>query len=398
MVKTSTKAAIAVAMYAVSTLTGFAEDVKKYFEDNGKTYLLSQGDVVAQDREPEQGGPIYERGDIITREDNAELIYRQDDNGNWFRDEDNNGIKNNHERYMSNDFKTRADRAKNLEKLMTFEAASERPGYEGKVFEYDFWSDGTVSRKDEPSVTFYPKWEYNDNVKITSMSDTFNREANSRIIDDVIGNSIDKYNASQEENRGLQEKYNELEKTVDKDNKYPLTSLVLGANVNDTSLGAMLGFRYNVNEEFSVGTGMNFAVTPKYEAFRSTTPASAKGIYSLITKDESGASIGPYAELKIGPVVLRAISNYNINKETSTVQGMQNGTDLGKPVSSTESKKYFSGAGEAAIAIKVSDSTLIEPFVGWDYSRGLYGGVVASIKPTKKKGVDPVIPHRSQSR
>ena len=293
MVKTSTKAAIAVAMYAVPTLTGFAEDVKKSFEYLGKTYLLSQGATITQDREPEQGGPIHKQYDIITREDNPELIFRQDDNGEWFYDPNHSGTKDNNEDYMSNDFKIRADRAKNLEKLMTFEAASERPGYEGKVFEYDFWSDGTVSRKDEPSVTFYPKWKYDDNVKITSMSDTFNREANSRIINDVIGSSIDKYNASQEEVLRLQKKNQELTNMVkhytgDRAN----TAVIVNALRGD-------GFGY-------VGAGIARTLSDKI-AIAGTLIAGVADDKTLRSKTTEPSSMGVYAEMATEQVDLKKL-------------------------------------------------------------------------------------------
>ena len=212
MVKASTKATIGVAMYAASTVAGFAEDVKKSFEYLGKTYLLSQGATITQDREPEQGGPIHKRYDIITREDDSEMIFRQDDSGDWFCDKNYNNKKDCGERNVSNDFGMRAERAKNLEKLAEFEYQSNRPDEnKGKTFEYELWSDGTISQKGKPSVTFSQNWRYDSDAKgiMTWMHDEFNEKANGQI-KDAFGSLIDRYNTSQEEIKELKKEKKEL--------------------------------------------------------------------------------------------------------------------------------------------------------------------------------------------
>ncbi len=345
MVKTSTKAVIGVAMYAASTVAGFAEDIKKSFKDSGKTYLLSQDK-------------------IITWEDNAKLIYRQDDSGDWFYDKNDNKLNDNNEDYMSNDFRIRAERAKNLEKLAEFEYQSNRPDEnKGKTFEYELWSDGTISQKDKPSVTFSQNWRYDSDAKgiMTWMHDEFNEKANNQI-KDAFGSLIDRYNTSQEEIKELKKERKELTDIVEyhADGKGNV-AFVVDALMGDGFGYAGIGASMKLSDRLGL-TGTILAGAAKDKVLETiTTESSPMGIYGEAIKEQTnleklGASLelavnlGKGFNLSLGGGVMRDKWDEEI------VERFYQGENILNEVSSSNTDSQVSGFIRGGIGKEFGES------------------------------------------
>jgi hypothetical protein len=265
--------------------------------------------------------------------------------------------------------------------LATFENKSIRPEYKDKEpFRYNLFFDDErlyICREDEPETKFSPRWFYDiggegfgkeeldwmKSGKLVYMNPEFNKIANER-----IRNTLDFLI-----NRPL-----ELEVPEEREGERsitPVADIVMGLSANPNSFGFNLGGRYNFNNTWGLGLGLDLILYPGKETLNVITPMSEKGIYTHITKSETGGGFGPYAELKAGPVIFKGGFNYWLNTEDSTVQGMRYDERLGNPVKSMVPVREFSGFGEIDFRIPSKTRFGLEAGVGYDNKRGLYGAV-----------------------
>jgi len=286
--------------------------------------------------------------------------------------------------------------------IATFEYESNRPEYEGQMFQYHLWSDGKISQADpkvEPEPKFSQRCFYDINndeqfgkAELDAMKDGtliyMHPEFN-----DIVNNLIAEKLKSGEHSQKVIDNYRKLcaelyGKIPKRESKKNLWSVIFGAragpgcgNKNDSNagfVGTELGIRYkNLAGLLNLGYG-----SPETLEQIKTEPSEITGRYFEGTKENSRAfSLGFSGEYHFplsdksswflggGPNVWRYT--------TKTLEEIKQGEDTIVSNSNSEAQTKVSGNFYTGVQGKRFGAS-----VGFDTGRGVYAGV--RINPSNK--------------
>jgi hypothetical protein len=279
----------------------------------------------------------------------------------------------------------------------------------GKLFFYNFLSDGTAYQIDKPNVKFAQRWfwdvdgdgKFGDaeqgaikDGKLIYMSDKFNEKANSeqrKFLQNIENSSqyssknltgktwgvtgLDDADANgdgdvtpEELNKyyGFDKKIEEaklLEKKVSQEPTLPKEKIKLenslsitgGANFSKDSFDIMGGLKYGFTKNLSASVIARQGWSSDRNLSHNTTPKFASGIYGEGSEDESERTFnGIGGELQFGPVI--AGGGANFHKSTiDTIENFMKDGKIIKPNSYSKSESKIVPYFNAGLELKIKE-------------------------------------------
>jgi hypothetical protein len=310
----------------------------------------------------------------------------------------------------------------------------------GKLFFYNFLSDGTAYQIDKPNVKFAQRWfwdvdgdgKFGDaeqeaikDGKLVYMSNTFNEKANSeqrKFLQNIENNSqyssknltgktwrvtglddadangdgdvtpeeLNKYygfDKKIEEAKLLEKKVSE-KPTLPKEKINPTYSLVTGANVNADldKYNASIGLRVNPFRNENIGLGLNadvgFGLDKKVDSYNDVVTSKLSVAGSKTNTNNS--SVGISAELQLYNLVLGAGLDYS-NWITNTNAKIIKEGIVTKSNKDSIAENDFSWKGHLGLEFQPKKNWRIGATVGYHEKDGIQFGIRNNIKLNKRR-------------
>jgi hypothetical protein len=310
----------------------------------------------------------------------------------------------------------------------------------GKLFFYNFLSDGTAYQIDKPNVKFAQRWfwdidgdgKFGDaeqgaikDGKLVYMSETFNEKANSeqrKFLQNIENNSqyssknltgktwgvtglddadangdgdvtpeeLNKYygfDKKIEEAKLLEEKVSQ-EPTLPKEKVNPTYSLVTGANVNADldKYNASIGLRVNPFRNENIGLGLNadvgFGLDKKVDIYGGEF-SSGNTAYGEVN-EKNNQSIGLSAELQLHNFILGGGSDYSTNITETYEEISRKGKILASNTNSIPKGEFY-GKGYVGFDFKPTKNWKVGATAGYHGKDGFQFGMRNTIRLNNRR-------------
>jgi len=340
-----------------------------------------------------------------------------------------------------------AQETKNQEVIATFEYTSHRPEkeYNGKTYQYNILSDGTICQADKPNVKFAQTWFYDvdgddkftevdlaayKEGKLIFMHPEFNKKANAKskkILENIVQkmkvesndhtnpftgangdyngygktDSLENQPSKEiaegirgyfpEKSLGLKEnKYKTAlnEPTIQKEKVKPIWSLIAGANTNSDfdKYGLSLGARVNPFRNENIGLGLNadvgFGLDKKVDSQKISLSRGKEFIGEINEMDNR--SFGLSAEIQLYNFILGGGFDYSKHISETNEKVIKGEEVLESNTNSVSEGKVY-GKGYIGLEFQPTEKFGVGATVGYHGKDKLTIGVRTKLKLNKRR-------------